>query len=279
MKKIIENLYKSTKQFLKKHWWDVRYLLLIMVAFFFLRFDEFKKWLIKDTGSVADWVSGLGTIAAFGAVIWQQHRQEQITRALQIEQARPRFARMIRGQLPDKVDILANKKIRGQLLYEILQEPRQDISKARSELLTLENISKNTIYLLQILIIYEDRSEQFWAQNGMRENGVIALVPSFSDGGTEPSKVTKDRAKLIVRFLTPLNETGFYIYDYEKGEEKYLFLRDPYNDLVRPSKQGEMFDDDDEYVKTLNKKFDGQKGKVYITVPYQLLKDRYENKN
>lgn len=273
MKEIVKMFYKKAKEFLRKNWWDVRYLLLLIVAFLFFRFEKFVKWLVQDTGSVADWVSGLGTIAAFGAVIWQQHRQERIARALRVEQARPRFTRMIRGKLPDKTDILTNKKIEKKLLYEILQEPRQNISKIRSELLTLENISENTIYCLEILIIYEDNSEQFWAQNGIHKNGVIALVPSFLDGGMEPSKETKDRVKLIVRFLTPLNETGFYIYDYEKKEERYLFVKDPYNDLVRSSKQGEMLDNDDDYIEKLNKKFDGQKGRIFITVPYQLLKN------
>ncbi|MBB1109482.1 hypothetical protein LTY59_07065 [Limosilactobacillus balticus] len=230
-------------------------------------------------GNIADWISALAAIFAFGVVIWQQFRQEKITRALKIEQARPRFMRSIKGKLPDETDVLKNNQMSNRMLYEIIQKSRNDINKTKSELLTLENISENTIYCLEMLVIYEDKSKQFWKKIGMRKNGIITLVPSFLDGGIEPSKEIKDRVKLIARFLTPLNETGFYIYNYKSKEESYLFVKDKYNKLVRPLKNGKILKKNDKYIKRLNEEFDTQKGKIFIEVPYRLLKARYSNES
>lgn len=68
-------------------------LIIVGIVYFVLHgFNPFVKWATTDVGSVADWAGSIGTILAFVAVIWQQGRQENITRAVHIEESRPRFS-------------------------------------------------------------------------------------------------------------------------------------------------------------------------------------------
>ena len=76
MKENIEKFWKITKIFLQKNWWDIRYLLLLIIVIFFLRFDKFIKWITYNTGSVADWFSAIGTVAAIFFVYWQIDEQQ-----------------------------------------------------------------------------------------------------------------------------------------------------------------------------------------------------------
>lgn len=88
---------KRVKELCKKYQ-QVIYTLLAVVAivgvvYFALHgFNSFIKWATTDVGSVADWAGSVGTILAFIAVIWQQGRQENITRAVHVEESRPRFS-------------------------------------------------------------------------------------------------------------------------------------------------------------------------------------------
>ena len=231
-------------------------------------------------GAMADWVSGIGTLAAFFAIFWQQHRQEQIERAIRVEQNRPRFARMARGKMPEKANILTNKQPDDKLLYEFVSNPRQNIKGIRKELLTLENISKNTIYRLEIIIEYKDDTKEFWSRNGIHENGIVAMVPSFFADEKRYSDDAKERVKLKVHFLTPSYEVGFYTYDYEKNEGNYLFIRNQQNEVVKSHKHWETLDRHNDEIDKLIKEFKNcsKEYKVTFSVPYWLLRETYESK-
>ena len=235
-----------------------------------------------NLGSLADWLSAIGTIAAFFAVIWQQYRQEKAARSFKIEQSRPRFLRLAGGVIPNEADVLMNKQISSKLLYEIVSKPRKKDTNAHSALLAIKNISRNIIYKLEIIIEYEDKSIQCWKKIGMQSNEVIVLVPSFlKDGERNLSNVNKKRSELKLRFLTPSNEVGFYIYNYENKIGKYIFIKDKWNKKTTPPKGGTLLNRNSEQIKDLNKDFDIQtrKYKLWHSVRYQTLKDHFGKKN
>ena len=150
MKELIEKLFNRIKEFIQKNWWDVRYLLLLAFAFLLLRFGKFIKWLIKDTGSVADWVNDLGTIGAFIIIFWQIKKEAEIQRAIKIEEQRPRFAiRVVSdNNFPD-----ANVTFLGKWdkISEIITNIRNN--NVIRNVLILKNISRNDIYSITIIVL------------------------------------------------------------------------------------------------------------------------------
>ncbi len=49
----------------------------------------FVSFFSNKYGTLADWMGGLGTIAAFLAVFWQVKKEAEIQRAMNIENQRP----------------------------------------------------------------------------------------------------------------------------------------------------------------------------------------------
>lgn len=78
--KMVRTFYEKTISFLRKNWWDVRYLLLLVIAFLFFRFDKFVKWLIQDTGSVADWVGNVSIPIILAWFTFEYRSQENKNR-------------------------------------------------------------------------------------------------------------------------------------------------------------------------------------------------------
>lgn len=215
-------------------------------------------------GDLADWVSGLGTLAAFFAVFWQQHSQENMERAFRIEQGRPRFMIMYSGKLPNETNVLFNTIGNYDLLYDF-------IINHNGELITLENISNNTIYTLEVIIEYRLGDKQYWRRNGIHGGDVVAFAPSFL--------LTKNLRKLSIskvkaRFLTVSNEIGFYKYDFSKDKESYYFVENEQNSQIKASESGKMVSKNAIEVKEWNKEFDDLKGKFLLqsTIPYGQLK-------
>ena len=213
-------------------------------------------------GDLADWVSGLGTLAAFFAVFWQQHSQENMERAFRIEQGRPRFMIMYRGELPDKTSILFNTFGKEDLYNFIINN--------NVELITLENISNNTIYTLDVIIEYKSGDKQYWTRNGIRSGDIVAFASSFL---LEKNLRERSITKIKARFLTISNEIGFYKYEFS-NKESYFFVENEQNSQIRASESGEMVAKNDIQVKEWNKEFDDLKGKslVQSTIPYGQLK-------
>lgn len=216
-----------------------------------------------NLGNLADWLSAIGTIAAFFAVIWQQHRQENIERAFRIEQGRPRFMFMNRGELPDKTSILFNTFGKEDLYNFIINN--------NGELITLENISNNTIYTLDVIIEYKSGDKQCWTKNGIRGGDIVAFASSFL---LEKNLRERSITKIKARFLTISNEIGFYKYEFSKNKESYFFVENEQNSQIRASESGEMVAKNDIQVKEWNKEFDDLKGKFLLqsTIPYGQLK-------
>lgn len=286
MKQEIRNFYKKARKLLRKNWWDVRYLLLFATVFLFFRFDKFIKWLTQNTGSVADWFSAIGTVAAFFAIFWQMDKQEKMERAFRIEQSRPRFMFMIRGKLPDKTNILLDDSE----FYSVLEDG-EDGSPLKymvdnphfNNLITLENISSNTIYTFEIIIFNENGEETYWTQNGLQQHAIVAPVPvslikKVKDTSTDHiinvDHVDMGAKQIKVRFTTSFNETGFYKLDITNGEEEYYFINETNNSEVQAGKNGKMLETNDEKTEELNAEFEKYKSKdIYpSTIPYCMLK-------
>lgn len=226
-------------------------------------------------GNLADWFSGLGTVAAFGIVIWQQKTQEQVERAFKIEQVRPRFMWLFRGKLPGNTNVLLNNFDRNyyQILKLIVSFPRT------FNLLTLDNISSNTIYLFEVIATYDNHQSVYWMQNGLQRNDIVAPIPEFFVEKVwralkQKNKLPKLQCeKVKVRFTTPMNETGFYEYDFVKGTENYYFINDMGNDKLQASKDGKIIDKNGEQANKLNEEFNNFKDKRLdlSTIPYNLI--------
>lgn len=231
-------------------------------------------------GDLADWVSGLGTFAAFFAVFWQQHSQENIERAFRIEQGRPRFVALERGTLPDKSNILLDsnyenleKKVKNDLisLATIVGEPRM------FKLATFKNISDNTVYSLEIISSFKNGKTAYWKLQGLDKKGIVVPIPSFlleevSNSNNHGEKVSKlNFVKVEMRFITSRNEMGFY--EYENGKERYYFINDLKNSDIQPTYDGEMLDKEAELTRELNSRFDKYPNIITPTFPYYMLKE------
>lgn len=220
MKELIEKLFNRIKEFIQKNWWDVRYLLLLAFAFLLLRFGKFIKWLIKDTGSVADWVNDLGTIGAFIIIFWQIKKEAEIQRAIKIEEQRPRFAMRVvsDNNFPD-----ANVTFLGKWdkISEIITNIRNN--NVIRNVLILKNISRNDIYSITIRIKYTENNEvtKFeklgYSGIGPYENLVLLSDFNFNDE-------SKIYGGLVVRFITPANEMGFFEADKLDSKPKYYYV-------------------------------------------------------
>lgn len=289
MKEIVKMFYKKAKEFLQKNWWDVRYLLLFAVAFLLFRFDKFIKWIIQDTGTVADWVSGLGTVGAFFAIFWQMDKQEKMERAFKVEQSRPRFIHMFRGVLPDNTNILLDDNN----FFASLGEKGYDYLKlivnhpSYFNLLTLDNISSNTIYTCEVILTDDFEKEYYWVQNGLQQNSIIAPVPvslinrfknicekQIVPDETKEKNILLHAKEIEVRFTTSSNEIGFYKLCLNNNEEKYYFINESNNNEIQASKNGKILGKNNPKIEVLNSKFDAYKSKRMrsATIPYHMLK-------
>lgn len=218
-------------------------------------------------GTLADWISGIGTIAAFSVVIWQQYRQENIGRAFRIEQGRPRFRFLYRGELPDKTNILINTYGSAKLY--------NTVKNYNSALPTLENISDNTIYTLSVIIEYRSGVKEYWKANGIHGGDIVAFVPSFlPDDFLLGLKITELKA----RFLTISNEIGFYKYEPLEDKGSYFFIENEQNSQIRASGLGKMVSKNNIQIKKWNQEFDNLEKNFPLrsTVPYGQLKGKSE---
>lgn len=237
-------------------------------------------------GDLADWVSGLGTLAAFFAVIWQQRRQEQLERASKIEQSRARFMYMYRGVLPEDTNVLLDDNDFFNSLGDQKDCYLRLIVKHPTffDIPTFENISPNTIYSFE-MIIYDEYGEKFyWSQNGLKKNAIVIPIPIVRVKGlktviekriisdkTKETTITLKARELKIRFTTSFSETCFYQFKFKNNEEKYYFINETGNNLIRAGRNGKMLDKRSKEAKELNDEFDIRKKLNTGTVPYFML--------
>ena len=240
-------------------------LIIAGVVYFALHgFKTFIKWATTDVGSVADWAGSIGTILAFVAVIWQQGRQENITRAVHIEESRPRFSITYTPQSKPKTKILFWGKDRGlNDISKIIKE--RSVNNYR--FINIENISNNVIYDCSIILKYhfKDNSsvrEDYWTNSGLFPRRSIAIVPKFL--GTDKDKFGNYiYEELLIKFTTPANEVGFFTMkntnnvqtDSSLGQDQYYFVRGSHVKRVTAINRDKMIKVNDTICRTLDKEF------------------------
>ena len=184
----------------------------------------FVSFFSNKYGTLADWMGGLGTIAAFLAVFWQVKKEAEIQRAMNIENQRPRFAtRLIDdNNIPSKNTIIIGK---NDNTSEIVNAKNNNT--VMKKLLMLKNISKNNIYSITVKTEYLKKNGETWENSfenleytGVRpyENIVIATDFKFLDEKTE-------YRGMVIKFLSSANEIGFMEADKTDSSPKYYYVR------------------------------------------------------
>lgn len=184
----------------------------------------FVSFFSNKYGTLADWMGGLGTIAAFLAVFWQVKKEAEIQRAMNIENQRPWFAtRLIDdNNIPSKNTIIIGK---NDNTSEIVNAKNNNT--VMKKLLMLKNISKNNIYSITVKTEYLKKNGETWENSfenleytGVRpyENIVIATDFKFLDEKTE-------YRGMVIKFVSSANEIGFMEADKTDSSPKYYYVR------------------------------------------------------
>lgn len=256
----------KTKNFFKQYQ-QVFYTLLAVliiagIVYFALHgFNPFVKWLTNDVGSVADWAGSIGTIFAFVAVIWQQERQENITRAVHIEESRPRFS----------ITYTPKPKVKSRILFWGENRDVASIIANRTnenyKFISIGNISNNVIYDYSVVLKYHSKDNSlvrrdYWTNRGLFPRRSIIIVPKFL--GTDKDKIGNYIFdELLVKFTTPANEVGFFTMknsnndqtDSSLGGSQYYFVRGSHVRRVTAINTDKMIEADSSICKSLDKEF------------------------
>lgn len=226
--------------------------------------NPFVKWATTEVGSVAEWAGSIGTILAFVAVIWQQGRQENVTRAIHVEESRPRFAITFTPKPQQKSKVLFWGKDRTNSTINALIKNR---SANNYRFISLENISNNVIYEYSVILKYHSRDHAIerkdnWSNSGLFPRRSIVLVPKFL--GTSEDKIGNYiYDELLIKFTTPANEIGFFTVqnvnnnqtDSSLGQSQYYFVRGRHIKRVTAINTDKMIDVDSSICKKLDKEF------------------------
>ena len=218
------------------------------VVFIFISFFSDKY------GTLADWMGGFGTIAAFLAVFWQVKKEAEIQRAMNIENQRPRFAtRLIDdNNIPSKNTIILGK---NDNTSEIVNAKNNNT--VMKKLLMLKNISKNNIYSITVKTEYLKKNGETWENSfenleytGVRpyENIVIATDFKFLDEKTE-------YRGMVIKFVSSANEIGFMEADKTDSSPKYYYVRLS-NHNISANGEDTIIDINSDKYQELNKEMD-----------------------
>ena len=261
MKKIKE-LFKKYRQVF---YTLLAVLIVIGIVYFALHgFSPFVKWATTDVGSVADWAGSIGTILAFIAVIWQQGRQENITRAVHIEESRPRFSITFTPKPKLKSKVLFWGENRNTAEINAIIENR---SAKNYRFISIENISNNVIYDCSIILKYHSKDnssvrEDYWTNSGLFPRRSLAIVPKFL--GTDKDKIGNYiYEELLIKFTTPANEVGFFTMknvnndqtDSSLVQSQYYFVRGSHVRRVTAINTDKMIEVNDSICENLDKEF------------------------
>lgn len=240
-------------------------LIIVGIVYFALHgFNTFVKWATTDVGSVADWAGSIGTILAFIAVIWQQGRQENITRAVHIEESRPRFSIIFtpKPKLKSKVLFWGEKRNVTQINTIIENRTGQNY-----RFISIENISNNVVYDYSVILKYHSKDnslvrEDYWNSSGLFPRRSIVIVPKFL--GTDKDEIGNYiYDELLVKFTTPANEVGFFTMkntnndqtDSSLGQSQYYFVRGSHVKRVTAINTDKMIEVNEPICKNLDKEF------------------------
>lgn len=128
------------------------------------------------------------------------------------------------GQVGKIGDLLLNGQVRSvQYLQYLLDFIKlRSRNAGQSGLVEVHNISNNSVYKIAIKLIYDNTNEIF-NYSGLQASQKLILVPS---------KAVQDKKlkKVIIRFVTPGNETGYCFYDgsYRYQDDSLKFVHPIY---------------------------------------------------
>lgn len=172
----------------------------------------------QDWGSIAEWTGAVGSVFAIFAGFYQVKKQNSFNRALKTEECRPKF----------ECHFIAST--RGKNAIVLTHDAGIDLSSVdfmlrnagQSGLVEVHNISNNSVYKIAIKLIYDNTNEIF-NYSGLQASQKLILVPS---------KAVQDKKlkKVIIRFVTPGNETGYCFYDgsYRYQDDSLKFVHPIY---------------------------------------------------
>ena len=149
----------------------------------------------------------LGTIAAIISGFYQMNKQNKLNRAEKVEEYRPKFACHFISKTGGNKAIV--------LPYDPNLDQDQIDSMLRNagkhSLIEIQNISKNSIYEIAIKLIYDNNHKDYtemFNYSGLQFSQELIIIP----GKVVQGKKEKLK-KVIIKFTTPGNETGYCVYD------------------------------------------------------------------
>ncbi|MFT8329233.1 MAG: hypothetical protein ABF619_05550 [Oenococcus oeni] len=266
-KEKITNKLEKTKRIIGKHKYFSSVLVIALSIFFYYKTQKILYWhsITKwDWGSVADWVSPMLTgIITVSIVIFQVRKQEGITRALNIENSRPRFSLSF---VPDC------SGLEIALYNPDLETQKADIDNIiRDKLLSfklpiIKNISREVIYEISFSFNYDvpgnslkNITEVVNYPNGVEgENiGIIlkGYIENFQHGFNEKYFIKYN--SLVIKFLSSKKELVFVVYKNKNDKEgdKTLSLANYYYVIDSRNKSVKAVENSEKMIKRTSDKF------------------------
>lgn len=220
----MKNWIKSNK--VKSLIWMLKILVVLLFAVLIMLFMKsssgFNYWVWNDHGSVADWLSGAGTVAAIWVGFRQIKIQNRLDRAKTIESKRPRF------DVKNAARISTNFEVIGLMIQhdsDAITSILKDKSKYKIQMI---NISESPVYDLAIKFTYinkngEQQTDTF-SFSGLMSSKRLVLIPEDYD-------ISIKMRELVIKFMSSTGELGFCRYkSSEKTKEdfehpKYYFVK------------------------------------------------------
>lgn len=203
----------------------------------------------------------LGAAIGGGFGLWQAHIQNKnqiiLTRAIDIENRRPRFSFATTSEPTNspKLDLPFALLFKNLLNADPVEVANSSHIPPK---IFVKNISDNNLYDFEISITYhfENSKREFhelFNYSGLAKKESVMLIPdTFSDKNL--TNIYYD--SVLTRFLTTAGERGYTVCHPTKnpgriGAAKYYFVRDQ-NKMVTSQAMGNMLFQNDPYLKHLN---------------------------
>lgn len=224
----------------------------------------------EELGSLADWVSAIGTIGAFIWGIVAITKQTNIQRALNVESKRPRFSFELMDNA-QKGEIIMRPYIGLETTTDAIEER---LNKDEGLLFRLYNISDNQIYSLKIILYYCYDANKVDCIN---ENTKRKKSKNKKSGKTKPDlKYTKNAynfhgmfkgqsivliptrlianfEKIVIRFRSSANEIGYMSCESGRGAQ-YYFVKDK-NTAISTTGDDKLISSNEQPIKGYDPKF------------------------
>lgn len=264
---MMKKWFKKCKQYIIGSVITIIILLLFWVISLFIKngWRDFANWLSTEHGNVADWASGLGTIFALIAVVWQQGRQENLERAINVEKSRPRFSLSFYPTVENNTTILYWNK-----------DPQDVKNMVKNggvyRFISIENISENMVYDFYAILKYHEAQTfkprtDYWKTEGVSPKEKVVMIPKFK--GTEVEKsanIIYD--SLTIKFVTTANEVGFFSTiningdstDNSFGNARYFYVRGKHIKHVTAVNRDRMIKVNSDKCRSLDNMFDSISG-------------------